>query len=153
MPRNFMDFLWTRRKMLGPCCTWGSPEEGTTHQGAPGGPGAPWWVVPTTGAPRTASLLYKYPKNPRTLGESMKYVGECINFKNFLRTRKIMVMHSNKREECCPRTLVDRKRKHYNNAVDVVVCLHDQPILAPKVRHLRDLHTFSSVTSHELMIQ
>ena len=36
-----------------------------------------------------------------------------------------MVMHSNKRGECCPRTLVDRKRKHYDNAVDVVVRLHD----------------------------
>ena len=23
----------------------GSPEEGTTHQGTPGGPGMPWWVV------------------------------------------------------------------------------------------------------------
>ena len=34
-------------------------------------------------------------------------------------------MHSNKREECFPRTLVDRKRKHYDNAVDVVVRLHD----------------------------
>ena len=47
----YRDFLWTRRNMLGPGCTWGSPEEGTTHQGAPGGPGAPWWVVPTSGAP------------------------------------------------------------------------------------------------------
>ena len=36
-----------------------------------------------------------------------------------------MVMHSNERGECCPRTLIDRKRKHYDNAVDVVVCLHD----------------------------
>ena len=36
-----------------------------------------------------------------------------------------MVMHSNERRECCPRTLVDRKRKRYDNAVDVVVCLHD----------------------------
>ena len=26
-------------------------------------------------------------------------------------------------------------------------------ILVPKVRHLRDLHTFGSVTSHELTIQ
>ena len=26
----------------------------------------------------------------------------------------------------CPRTLVDRKRKRYDNAVDVVVRLHDQ---------------------------
>ena len=73
--------------------------------------------------------------------------------KNFLRTRKIMVMHSNERGECCPCTLVDRKRKHYDNAVDVVARLHDRPILVPNVRHLRDLHTFSSVTSHELMIQ
>ena len=28
-----------------------------------------------------------------------------------------------------------------------------RPILVPKVRHLRDLHTFGSVTSHELSIQ
>ena len=28
-----------------------------------------------------------------------------------------------------------------------------RPILVPKVRHLRDLHTFGSVTSHELTIQ
>ena len=34
-------------------------------------------------------------------------------------------MHSNKRGECCPRTLLDRKRKRYDNAVDVVVRLHD----------------------------
>ena len=34
-------------------------------------------------------------------------------------------MHSNERGECSPRTLVDRKRKRYDNAVDVVVCLHD----------------------------
>ena len=64
-----------------------------------------------------------------------------------------MVMCSNKRGECYPCTLVDRKWKHYDNVVDVVVRLHDRPILVPNVRHLRDLHTFSSVTSHELMIQ
>ena len=80
-------------------------------------------------------------------------VGERSNFKIFIRTRKIMVMHSNERGECCPCTLVDRKWKHNDNAVDVVVRLHDRPILAPKVRHLRDLHTFGSVTSHELTIQ
>ena len=50
----------------------GCAEGSTTHQGAPGGPGAPWWVVPTSGAPRTASLLYKYPNIPETLGESTK---------------------------------------------------------------------------------
>ena len=50
---------------------------------------------------------------------------ERSNFKNFLGTRKSMVMHSNERGECCPRTLVDRKRKRYDNAVDVVVRIHD----------------------------
>ena len=34
-------------------------------------------------------------------------------------------MHSNERGECCPRTLVDLKRKCYDNAVDVVIRLHD----------------------------
>ena len=64
-----------------------------------------------------------------------------------------MVMHSNERGEYCLRTLIDRKRKRYDNVVDVVVRLHDRPILVPKVRHLGDLHTFGSVTSHELTIQ
>ena len=36
-----------------------------------------------------------------------------------------MVMHSNEREEYRPRTLVDRKRKRYEKAVDVVERLHD----------------------------
>ena len=34
-------------------------------------------------------------------------------------------MHSNERGECSPCTLVDRKRKRYDNAVDVVIRLHD----------------------------
>ena len=83
----------------------------------------------------------------------MPLLGNVVISKKILRTRKIMVMHSNKREECCLRTLVDCKWKRYDNAVDVVVRLHDRPILAPKVRHLRDLHTFGSVTSHELTVQ
>ena len=64
-----------------------------------------------------------------------------------------MVMHSSERGEYCLRTLVDHKRKRYDNMVDVVVRLHDRPIVVPKVRHLRDLHTFGSVTSHKLTIQ
>ena len=55
----------------------------------------------------------------------MPLLGNVVISKKFLRTRKIMVMHSNERGECRPPTLVDRKRKHYNNAVDVVVRLHD----------------------------
>ena len=76
--RFFMD----QKEKLGPGSTWGSPEEGTTHQVAPGGPGAPWWVVRTSGAPRTASLLYKYPNIPETLGESMKYSSNHHRFQN-----------------------------------------------------------------------
>ena len=34
-------------------------------------------------------------------------------------------MHSNERGECCLRTPIDRKRKRYDNAVDVVIRLHD----------------------------
>ena len=50
-----------------------------------------------------------------------------------------MVMHSNERGESCLCTLVDRKQKRYDNAVDVVVCLHDPTDQAPKLRHLRVL--------------
>ena len=32
-------------------------EEATTHQGAPRGPGAPRWVVPTWGAPSSVYWL------------------------------------------------------------------------------------------------
>ena len=73
MPRQFTMIFYgpegTQRALVAP---GGSPEEGTTHQGAPGGLGAPLWVVPTSGAPQTASLLYKYPNIPKTLGESTK---------------------------------------------------------------------------------
>ena len=37
----------------------------------------------------------------------------------------------------CLRTLVDRKRKRYVNAVDVVERLHDPTDLAPNIRYLR----------------
>ena len=55
----------------------------------------------------------------------MPLLGNTVKSKNFLRTRKIMVMHSNERGECSLRTLVDRKRRRYDNVVDVVVRLHD----------------------------
>ena len=55
----------------------------------------------------------------------MPLLGNVVISKKFLRTRKIMVMHSNERGECDLRTLVDRQRKHCDNAVDVVVRLHD----------------------------
>ena len=69
----------------------------------------------------------------------MPLLGFIVISKNFLRTRKIMVMHSNKKGECDLRTLVDRQRKRYDNAVDVVVHLHGPTDQAPKLRHLRVL--------------
>ena len=60
----------------------------------------------------------------------MPLLGNVVISKKILHTRKIMVMHSNERGECCPRTLVDRKRKRCDNFVDVVVRLHDRPILS-----------------------
>ena len=55
----------------------------------------------------------------------MPLLGNVVFSNKFLRTRKIMVMHSNERGECSPRTLIVRKRKRYDYAVDVVVRLHD----------------------------
>ena len=74
MPRNFTEIFYgpegTSWALLAPR---GGPEEGTTYQGVLGGPGMPWWVVPTPTAPKTTSLLYKYPNIPKTLGELTKY--------------------------------------------------------------------------------
>ena len=61
-------------------------------------------------------------------------------------------MHSNEAARVCPRTLVDRKRKRYVNAVDVVERLHDPTDLVPNVRHLRVQHMFSLMTFLELLI-
>ena len=74
MPRHFtMIFYGPKGISWALVAPGGSPEEGTTHQGAPGGPSAPWWVVPTSGTSWTNSLLHKYPNIPETLGESMKF--------------------------------------------------------------------------------
>ena len=65
MPRNFTENFYgpegTQRALAAPR---GCPEGGTTHQGAPGGPGAPWWVVPTSGAPRTVGERSNFKKIP-----------------------------------------------------------------------------------------
>ena len=69
----------------------------------------------------------------------MPLLGNVVISKKFLRTCKIMVMHSNERGECTLRTLVDRQRKRYDNVVDVVVRLHGPTDQASKLRHLRVL--------------
>ena len=49
----------------------GCPDGGTTHQGVPGPPGAPRWVVPTSVASRTPSLHYIFPNIPKPLGVNL----------------------------------------------------------------------------------
>ena len=52
MPRNStMIFYAPEGRQWALVALGGCPEGSTTHQGMPGGPGAPWWVVPTSGAP------------------------------------------------------------------------------------------------------
>ena len=65
-----------------------------------------------------------------------KVLGNVVISKKFLRTRKIMVMHSNERGECDLRALVDQQRKRDHNVVDVVVRLHGPTDQAPKLRYL-----------------
>ena len=78
-------------------------------------------------------------------------VGERSISKFCLQSRKIYLGDGQQRAgRVCPCTLVDQKRKRYLNAVDVVERLLDSTDQAPNVRHLRVLHTFSSMTSLEL---
>ena len=68
MARIFMDQKTKNgpNKHLGGC-----PKGGTTHQGAPGPPGAPRWVLPTSVASHTASLPDKFPNIPKPFGVNL----------------------------------------------------------------------------------
>ena len=56
----------------------------------------------------------------------MLLLGNAVISKKFLRSCTIYLGDAYQREgRVCPRTLVDRKRKCYDDAVDVVVRLHD----------------------------
>ena len=69
LQRFFMDQMEDIGPWLYPAESWG----GDNPPGRATRPAAPWWIVPTLGAPRTTSLLYKYPNIPKTLGRSKKY--------------------------------------------------------------------------------
>ena len=71
-PRNFLwifygpeDIQWAKE------APGGVPRGGSTHQGAPGGPDAPKWVVPTLGAHWTASSPYKFPNIQKSFGVAL----------------------------------------------------------------------------------
>ena len=81
MQQNFLEiFSGPEDTYLAKEVPEGGSEGSTTHLGMPGGPGAPRWVVPTLATSRAASLLYKYPNIPETLGESTKNNSSCRKF-------------------------------------------------------------------------
>ena len=62
-------------------------------------------------------------------------------------------MHSNERGESVSMYPCRSKVEEFDNAVDVVELLLIPTGQAPNIRHLRVLHTVSSMTSLELLIQ
>jgi hypothetical protein len=78
----FGDFFWTRRHLLGQRSTRGGLRGEHNPPGHALGPTLTWCVVPTSAASRTASLLFKYPENPKTLGESTKHNSSRRKFQN-----------------------------------------------------------------------
>ena len=53
-------------------------------------------------------------------------LGNAVISKKIIRSRMTYLCDAKQREgRVSPCTLVDRKRKRYDNAVDVVICLHD----------------------------
>ena len=56
---------------MGQRSTWGCPEGGKTHQGAPGGPGAPRGGVATPVAFCTPCFPFKFKNIPKTLGVNL----------------------------------------------------------------------------------
>ena len=78
----------------------------------------------------------------------------ACDFKKFLRSRKIYLGDTLQREGESVSTYPRRpKAEAFHNAVDVVKLLLVPTDQAPNVQHVRVLHTFSSMTSHELLIQ
>ena len=69
---TFCGFFWSGRQPMGRRRAWGVLRGEHNPPRRAWRPRRPSWVVPTSGARRTASLLYKYPNIPETLGESTK---------------------------------------------------------------------------------
>ena len=47
--------------------------EGTTHQGAPGAPGAPWWVVLSTAHLPGSSLAHWVSSGPEKISKKFRH--------------------------------------------------------------------------------
>ena len=69
-PLGFWEYWVFIEQRNGP----GAPEVGTTHLGAPGPPGAPWWVVLSSENPPGAARAHYVPYGPKKI--SVKF--RCI---------------------------------------------------------------------------
>ena len=82
MQRNFTEIFLDQKTPNGLEKHLGGASRGHNPPGHVWLPGTPRWVVPTSGASRTDSLLYKYPNIPETLGESTKYSSSRCRVQN-----------------------------------------------------------------------
>jgi hypothetical protein len=77
--RNFLVIFWARRQPRDLRSIGEAARGGNTHQGMPGGPDAPWWVLAPSVPRSTACSPYKFPNIPKTL---------CVTLDEKLRLRK-----------------------------------------------------------------
>ena len=52
----------------------GAPEVGSTHQGAPGPPSAPWWVLLPSSSPPSASLAHWMSSGPQKILQDIDFL-------------------------------------------------------------------------------
>ena len=93
-PRNFLDIFYGSEHLgWARAAPGGCPERGTTHQGVPGGPGAPRWVVPTSGLPFGTSLAHCMSSGPSKF--SVKFHGVWTPFGTDILRCKTQAKNSN----------------------------------------------------------
>ena len=73
MPQNFTELFMDQKAPNGPWLRLGVLRGEHNPPGRARRPKRALVSCAHLGCPRTASLLYKYPNIPKTLGESMKY--------------------------------------------------------------------------------
>ena len=95
LPGRLDSFHFWRGSNVGPVSEWSIGSK-------------PSPFLPPEGRPHPARLVLLQTRCKARLEERCEVLGNVVISKNFLRTRKIMVMHSNERGECCLRTLVYR---------------------------------------------
>ena len=66
----------------------GTPEVGTTHLGAPGPPGALWWVVLPSEHPSSAFLAHRVSSGPEKITKKFRCVWTPFGIDFFRRKNK-----------------------------------------------------------------